>query len=264
MLCRAIILFLGLFLSVGSAQANLVWHWDEPFSADERARLRVWLEETHGALERYAGPLPFPVHVHLHRRDGSEEPVPWANTWRDRRQSIYFYVDPRFPQQAFLDDWTAAHELAHLLLPYLGGDNAWFAEGFASYLQHSIMVEMGVIDREEALRRRDEKMRRATAALAVERRPLPQSMVSLRARGRYPTFYWGGAVYFERVDLRLQEQGSSLQRVLRKYVGCCRSGRRDLDELVRLLDRLGETQIFSQELVTMRETPGCPERIVVS
>lgn len=241
-------------------QASLIWHWEDSFSRDEREKLHYWLEQTYAAVERYAGQFPFDVHLHMHRRDNSSEPVPWANTRRGGSQALFFYVDASYPRNAFLDDWTAAHEFSHLLLPYLGRQNMWFAEGFASYLQHSIMVEMGMLDEPEAQRRRDRKMTAAQDALSSLTEALPDSAPTLRARGAYPTIYWGGAVFFERVDRALGEEGSSLQQVLRQFLACCRMQRRSLDELSSALDRISTTTVFSAELERMRRTPGAPQR----
>ncbi|WOJ94294.1 hypothetical protein R0135_03810 [Congregibacter variabilis] len=242
------------------AHSALVWHWEDPFTQPEREKLGEWLDRTHAALVAYAGVLPFDVHLYMHRREGAKEPVPWANTWRNKEQALHFYVNPDFSTEAFMSDWTAPHEFAHLLLPYLGSRNAWFAEGFASYVQHSIMVELGVITPAEALARRDKKMRAAVDSLRGADRPLPDSMPSLRAEGSYPTFYWGGAVYFERVDARLQRNNQSLRAVLSDYLSCCRSQGRSLSTLMSHWDALSDSTIFSQELEVMRRVDGVPAR----
>ncbi|EED33112.1 conserved hypothetical protein [gamma proteobacterium NOR5-3] len=249
-----------LMLWVTPARSALVWHWEDPFTLSDRGMLSDWLTQTHAALQRYAGILPFDVHVYMHRRDGAKEPVPWANTWRDTEQALHFYVDPDFSEDAFLSDWTAAHEFSHLLLPYLGSENAWFAEGFASYLQYALMVEMGVIAQSEADARRDKKMRAAASALKVAPLSLPESMPELKKRGAYPTFYWGGAIYFERVDAALRKQGTSLQSTLRQYLDCCRLQKTDLDGLAATLNALSGSSVFASELTLMRETPGIPPR----
>lgn len=237
-----------------------MWHWEDVFTETEQEKLEYWVESTYEGVERYAGSLPFDVHIHLHRRDNASEPVPWANTRRSGRQALHFHVDTRYPLQDYLDDWTAAHEFSHLLFPYLGRKNMWFAEGFASYLQHSVMVEMGMLAPEEAQKRRDRKMRAAQSKLSPMPEPLPDSVSELRKRGSYPTIYWGGAVYFERVDAALQGEGSSLQDVLRAFLRCCRMQRRSLEELTAVLDEVGNTDVFTAELAMMRKTRGVPQR----
>ena len=258
---RRLVFCLLLLSWADPGSAALRWHWDDKFNEGEKRQLTSWLAQTHEALERYAGPLPFDVHLHLRRSRRGTGPVPWANTRRMGRQELFFYVNMQRPGEDFLADWTAPHEFSHLLLPYLGRRNAWFAEGFASYLQHSVMVELGVIDQPEALRRRDRKMLAAVRRLRKVEQPLPDSVPELRARRAYPTFYWGGAVYFERVDAALKGQGSSLRAVLRDYLRCCRLQPVDsLDDLVARLDALVAAPLFREELARMRSTPGVPPR----
>ncbi|MEM1402435.1 MAG: hypothetical protein AAGG55_03835 [Pseudomonadota bacterium] len=256
----AVFFLLTLLTPSVQVRAELRWYWEDDFTATERTKLRSWITETSSALERYVGPFPFDVHVHFHRAANSDEPVPWANTWRAGKQSINFHVDPIYSLDEFRDDWTAPHELSHLILPYLGRSNAWFAEGFASYLQFSVMVEAGIIDEAEAIRRREKRMLPAIAPLHDADMPLPDYMPELKRRGAYPTFYWGGSIYFERVDMQLQAQGSSLQEALRDFLTCCRMQRRSLDDLTGELDRLVGSRVFSEELLVIRSTPGMPER----
>jgi hypothetical protein len=256
-LCVALLLLAS---SACPVHAALVWHWDEVFSETEQNKIRAWLQETDAAVQSLVGPFPFDVHLHLRRRDGAAEPVPWANTDRRGRQALYFYVDPLFASSAFRQDWTAAHEFSHLVLPYLGRKNAWFAEGFASYLQYRVMTQMGVLTASEALARRDRKVRAAQAALGARSDSLPQAMAELREAGEYPVFYWGGSVYFERVEHALDREGKGLIDVLGEFLRCCRLQRTDLDGLVGRLDALSDSTVFTRELEIMRTTPGLPAR----
>lgn len=73
--------------------------------------------DTVSALEDLIAPLPFDIDIHFYRVIDRGEPVPWANTRRGRRQGINFHVGPAFRRRAFYADWTAPHELSHLLIP---------------------------------------------------------------------------------------------------------------------------------------------------
>ena len=259
-LARLWLFALLVLCAAGVRAGELLFAWEDEFSAAEQAQVQRWLTATHAAVERYIDPFPFPVRVILHRRDGASEPTPWANTWRGQPQSIHFYIDTRFPLEDFLADWTAPHEFSHLILPYLGRDNSWYAEGFASYLQHSVMVELGVIDEAEALRRRDRKMQAAVAVLDDLDEPMLDRIPEMKRGGSFPTLYWGGAVYFERVDMALREEGSSLQQVLRDFLACCRLQRRSLADLTATLDRVSGTTVFSDEMAMMETAEGVPPR----
>ena len=71
--------------------------------------------------------------------------------------------------------------------------------------------------------------------------------------------YWGGAVYFLRVDQELRERGHSVPAVIREFVKCCRTRTRGLEALVAELDRLSGGSTFEEQLEMMRTEPGFPD-----
>ena len=242
------------------ARADLELHWQHDFSDHEKRMLSAWVAETERAVEALVGPFPFVVHVYLHRREDAGEPVPWANTQRSRRQGVHLHVDPRFPINAFRQDWTAPHELSHLILPYLGRHDAWFAEGFASYLQYQVMVAMGVMTLAEAEALYLRNIGRAAASYRHADKPFALAAPRLAAERQYPILYWGGAAYFLQVDDDLRQTAdASLIEVLRRYLACCGGRRGELDDLVAELDRVAGTPVFSQRLARFRTEPGFPE-----
>jgi len=247
--------------SLGGAEAaELRWHWRDGFNSAEQRKLRDWVERTAAGLERVVGPLPMTVHIYFHRRSRAREPVPWAHTERSAREGVHFHVDPGFPLQAFLADWTAPHELSHLVLPYLGARHAWFAEGFASYMQYQVMQAMGVIDETQVQALYAGHLRRARRGYDRPRTPFAAAAPRLRAEGRYPVMYWGGAVYFLRVARALEAaSGPALTAVLTEYLACCRARRGGLGALVARLDAIAAAPVFSRELARFRAEPGFPE-----
>ncbi len=236
-----------------------MYDWADSFTPSERAMLTDWMTRTADGLAALTGPLPFDVHIRFHRTN-SREPVPWANTTRGRRQGVNFHVDPRFSLDRFLADWTAPHELSHLALPYLGRRHSWFAEGFASYMQYQVMYEMGVASWDDIMDRYRERMVRAKRRYDYEHLTFAAAAPRLRARGSYPTMYWGGAILFLRADHRLREAtGRTLVDVLAQYVACCRTRTRDMTSLIRSLDDLSQTTVFSEELKRFSKQSGFPE-----
>jgi len=251
-------LLVALLAAPAAAGAELHYQWEDEFSAAERERLEAWIDETAAAVEALAGPFPMDVRVHFHRRAGTRQPVPWANTRRYRGQGVHFHVNPEFPLQAFREDWTAPHELAHLILPYLGRRHAWFAEGFASYMQYRVMQTMGVLSAAAAERRYLDRLEHAQRGYDFAEQPFVDAAPRLRAEGRYPVMYWGGAAYFGQVDWVLARHGSSLVAVVRDYMACCRRNHAELGVLIAELDRASGTTAFADTLVRFRSTPGFP------
>jgi len=242
-----------------NAGAALNFNWQDEFSPDEQRKLVRWVEETHAAVEQLVGAYPFDVHIFFHRRDGAREPVPWANTERGRVQGVHFHVNPRFSLRALRSDWTAAHELSHLALPYLGRRHAWFAEGFASYMQYQVMQVMGVISPAEAARRYAGKLDRAERRYRYPDRPFAAAAPRLRAEGNYPTMYWGGAVYFLQVDEALRTQsGRDFIAILSEYVACCRRTGGEIGLLLGTLDELSSSRLFSRHYRNFQVDKGFP------
>ena len=116
-------------LHLTDQEIQIVWHWEDRFSRQEQQKLKKWLFTITYGVEQTLGIYPFEVHYYIHRRNFASEPVPWANTDRNYKQSVHFHVDPSFSFQEFIDDWTAPHEISHLSIPFVGRNQSWFSEG---------------------------------------------------------------------------------------------------------------------------------------
>jgi len=245
--------------AVAQTAQPLKLHWDDEFSASEQQMLATWLEKTYSGLEQTAGPLPFAVDVHMHRKDDANEPVPWAHTARTHGEELHFYVDPQFPLQQFLSDWTAAHEMSHLLIPFMGKNNSWFAEGFASYMQYQVMVSMGVITPKQAQQNYHEKVARARHGYRYPKQNFIDAGPNIIAARDYPVLYWGGAVYFLQLDARFTQHGTTFLEVLKQYLLCCRMQNQTLDRLIHHWNTITRTEIASDELNNFQHTVGFPQ-----
>lgn len=246
-----------------SANAEIVWHWKDSFSADEKAKLQHWITETVAGVERAVAPFPFDVHINFFRANRGSSPVPWANTIRSRRQGVNFHVNPKHSLASFRKDWTASHELSHLLVPYVGRRHAWFAEGFASFMQYQVMRELEVVDAGEAHRQYRAKVTRAKRRYDLHDVPFVDAAATLAARRQYPTMYWGGAVYFLQMDRQLRARGSSMLGVLQQFVDCCRQRRHGFDGLIAELDRIAAAPVFSRQLDVWHSQPGFPDDSII-
>jgi len=214
----------------------MVWHWEDAFNSAEREKIEVWIQTVNEAAEAVLGVYPFEVHCHIYERTGSSEPVPWAHTWRYPEQSLHFYIDTDFKLDDFLDDWTAPHEISHLSIPYLGEDNAWFAEGYASFMQYQVMIELGIYSDEEVNQKYREKIKKITSYYQSNKDLITVAR-NLREGRKHSPMYWGGASYFMTLDRILKEKhGTSLTSVVRSYQACCRLSGRSLDYVVESWD----------------------------
>jgi len=243
------------FTQAAEPHTNIVWHWVDDFSAEEQSKIEEWLISVTGATEATLGAYPFDLHFFIHRRDGSSEPVPWASTRRHSVQGVDFHIDPSYSLQAFLDDWTAPHEISHLSIPFLGNEQAWFAEGYASYIQYQIMQKMGVCSPDRVVEIYEQKIERVRPSYQHE-----QDFVTvakdLKSRNRYSDMYWGGASYFMQIDKRLaEEHGQSFTGFIQVYLLCCRLKDDAFEELLKSWDELLGDPIFNELLYTYQTAP---------
>jgi len=259
LICLFVLLCSASSPSFAAHDQALQFHWQDQFSQNEQAKVKSWLRETHAALEQLVGSLPFTTQLYIHRTEAGE-PVPWANTERSRIQGVHFHIDPRYSLDEFRADWTAPHELSHLVLPYLGRSNSWFAEGFASYMQYQVMHQMGVITAQDMRTRYQKNVAKAARRYSHHDTPFASAAGQLRAERNYPTMYWGGATLFLQADTWLmQETRSGLVAALKRYTQCCRMQDHKINILVTTLDRLTGSNKLSELLTQFKTQPGFPK-----
>ncbi len=219
--------------------------WEDHFTQSEKEKLTNWLHEVSSAIAETLGKYPFEVKLYIHRSDNANEPVPWAHTIRNSEQAVNFYVNPHFTLKEFKADWTAPHEISHLSIPFMGKENMWFSEGYASYMQYQVMWQQGVLTTAQTKEKYALKLRSNIPKYNSDENFLVVSR-QLKSKHNYPAVYWGGACYFIQADsiLRL-EKNRSLNSVIRKYQQNGRNSDRNLNDLISSLDRISESNIFS-------------------
>lgn len=221
----------------------------EKFTTAEQQKLRNWLEVAQNATEKTVGKYPFAVDLYIAAKKANE-PVPWANTWREEIQSIYFYVETRFSQQRFIDDWTSYHEFSHLALPFLGSKNRWFAEGFASFMQYQIMSKAGVLKKSVA-QSYQFKLSPHLAKYQNDDSAMETIKTLFKTR-QYKAGYWASAWFFILADQQLKLQDSSMIEIIRKYQACCRMKDATLEDVIASWDNLATRPIFANLLSTFK------------
>lgn len=231
------------------------WHWEDEFSKSEQALLKKWLFEVNAAEQATFGTYLFDLHFYMHRSKKGNEPVPWAHTTRGKVQGVHFHVNTQFGLSDFLNDWTAQHEISHLSIPYVGKQNSWFSEGYATYMQYQVMRAQGVYTQTEIEARYKSRVAACKQSYQSEL-PLPQAADSLKALWNYPDLYWGGVSFFWELDKQYQQElDITLTSVIKKYVACCRVDKGDLTSFCGSLDKLTQTNFASVLLVKYQTQP---------
>ena len=248
-----------LILLTSSVQAQELFessfrvHGLSVFKEDKRQMLSAWLTEGVNSTRATLGVYPRRLELYVYPRK-SNQPVPWAHTRRDDKESIHFYVDTRFQKEKFINDWTIYHEISHLALPYLGSEYSWFSEGFASYMQYQIMADSGVL-KGTLQERYQQKIAPHLKWFNSELTPAAIARRLLSHRN-YPAGYWGGAWFFVLADQQLQHKHQlSLNQVVEQYQLCCRLHDETVQDVLTSFDRLIEDSLFSDLLKRFENDP---------
>ena len=224
----------------------------------KRIALKPWLERALGSLSHRFGALASKSTQVTIRSSRGNEAVPFGQVLRGGGGSLHFYINHRYPVKQFLDDWTAYHEVSHLLLPFINRSDAWVSEGFASYWQYLLMVDSGQIEAKEFWRRfyngirRGEKSWRRTKHLSLNE--ATESMFSLGAVRRA---YWSGAVVFFNLDFALRARRDAGPRSLEAVITAFNETITDKNDSVWIrswsakdlslaLDKASQSNLFSR------------------
>ncbi len=238
-------------LALGGIHLNLAQTTDIPDR--KRAEIRDWVLEAAGSVAMITGQFPVDQAQILVIPIGKrKEAVPWAEVQRAGRPAVHLFIDPNRPISEFKADWTAVHELSHLLVPLIEYNDRWLSEGLASYYQNVAKARAGLLTGEQA-------WQKLQAGFAKGRRAYGGS---LRESKRTKHVYWGGAAIYLLADVRLRDlpNPQSLDLVLAKLQACCLPSDKmwSANDLMKKLDELSQTDIFSRLLANEAVAPQFP------
>jgi hypothetical protein len=239
--------------------------------AEQRARLRVWLDRVSRAVLSAYGRLPLPeVQVlvipvgqlgRAGRAASDAAAVHFGQSIRGQGNALELLVDPSRPATEFADDWTAVHELSHLMHPYLGDRGTWLAEGLATYYQNVLRARSGMLTPTQAWDRLYQGFKRGAKAQSDE--TLEQIAQDMHRSHAYQRVYWAGAAYWLTVDRDLRRASAgkmNLETALSRFRDCCLPAYREWkpEDFVARLDALAGSGVFVaryRQFAAMRRFP---------
>ncbi len=219
-----------------------------PLDATQRRKLIRWVDYTTGLLD-YSGGFPLPqAQVLVVPINSGSGPVPWGQVYRAGFGAAHFFVNADLSYQTFVDDWTGAHEISHLLHPYLGNAGRWMGEGLATYYQNVLRIRSGDLSEFQGWQKLIQGFERGRKDRA-QNQSLTDVSNSMHRNRAYMRVYWSGAAYWLRTDVELRRRSggsNSLDQVLKAFGECCLPGQRTWTpiEFARELDRLANQDIF--------------------
>jgi hypothetical protein len=239
--------------------------------SDERAKLREWLDRVSRAVLSAYGRLPLPeVQVLVipvgqlgrgARDEDRAQAVHFGQSIRGQGNALELLVDPTRPAAEFADDWTAVHELSHLMHPYLGDRGTWLAEGLATYYQNVLRARSGMLTPAQAWDRLYQGFKRGAKTPSEE--TLEQIASNMHRSHAYQRVYWAGAAYWLTVDRDLRRASSgamNLETALARFRDCCLPAYSEWkpEDFVARLDALAGSDVFApryREFAANRQFP---------
>ncbi|HEX4986960.1 MAG TPA: hypothetical protein VFV71_12935 [Burkholderiales bacterium] len=234
-------------IRVGAARLRMALLDGAPPADAEQ--VQAWIRDSALSVAALYGRFPQPqAQIVVAPGARGNEPVPWAYVVRGGAPAAYFFINQRRPMAEFFDDWTAVHELAHLLLPYVNPDDIWLSEGVATYYQNVLRARSGKLDAAQAWLRLVAGF--AKGMRSAQGMTLAQATESMYREGTYMRVYWEGAAMLFIADVRLRQMTGgkqSLDTALAALNECCGSDERawSARELFDKLDEVTGTVVFS-------------------
>lgn len=159
------------------------------------AALEAWVRRATLMVSDYCGgrfPVPR-LDVDIVTRSGGG--LGWGQHWGGER--VMAMAGSRTTLGGLRRDWVLVHEMLHLAFPSLPRRQRWMREGLSTYLETVVRARCRVFGEREVWRRWCRQM------------PLGLSRPGDRGFDLTPSWgsvYWGGALYWLRVDVALRER----------------------------------------------------------
>ena len=187
--------------------------WEGP--GQPPSTLRAWIDARINAVAALGdGRLPVSrLHVRVRPVDRGERAIAFGMVRRHPIASIELLLNKEATDAQLADDWVFVHELSHLWLPRLRGEDAWFTEGVATYLQEVLRARVGLITPEQAWANLEAGFVRGSRA-GTGRRLADEARLMHRTAA-YHRVYWAGAAFALRADVTLRQQDSSILAAIR-------------------------------------------------
>lgn len=247
LLLNAFILTVVLFFSgFAQSQSVITWKSTNSLSSSAKKDVKDWINHGVKASDTLFKVLPQrTLYFEIKTQPNAKEPVPWGQVTRDRLNTITLYIDKNTSITSLLNDWTLYHEIAHVYLPFLDDESIWLSEGFASYIQNVAMLKANIHNQAAFVEKINAGFVRGRNNTKHNKGPLNEVSSTMHSTRAYMRVYWSGAAFFLEADRQLQGKGTNLAQVITKYVSCCLRPEASGDSLVRSLDKVSNTSIFT-------------------
>lgn len=227
--------------------------WQDDFNPKEQAKAKKWLYSVAVSTQKLLGKYPFPLRFFIRKREQSYGPLVGCHAkFAADVRGVYLGIDLRYPEEDFMKSWKTPHEISHLALPALGRQNAWFFEGFATFMSRQILQAMGYYSEEELEEIYKEKFSEIKADFN-KTGTFVDVIKNQTGYYNYKAFYWGGATFFYRADKVLRKKHkTTMCEVVKTYQEAERKDDRSLLMVIKSWDRIVGSDVFTQLMIEYR------------
>lgn len=229
----------------------------------ERQQIYMWLKQIADALLTVYGEWPKDkFNITIQHGSSSHSPVPWGQVTRGKPDNVLLVVNPESSIQEITNDWTAFHELSHLLIPYRGYGDLWFSEGLATYYQNIIQARAGVLSEAELWNKLASGFERGRKQNQWSQKNLAEISDNMRKYRNFMRVHWSGVHYWLTADIKLRQQSQNkltLDNLLKQLKTCCQQKSMSATEIVEQLDQLAGSDIFKPLFLEYRVSHVMPD-----
>ena len=233
------------------------------FNRSELQQTEHWLKNVTDSLLMVYGEWPkdeFEIIVKSTNR--GRGPVPWGQVNRDDPDRVSLYINPEYGFDAVAEDWTAYHELSHLLIPYRGYGDLWISEGLASYYQNIIQARSGKFNEKQFWNKLISGFERGRKQNNYSHLKLSKVSDNMRRYRNHMRVHWSGVLFWLTADSEIREQSNnkqSLDSLLKQLKNCCEKRDMSSVSIMRKLDQLYGCKVFTPLFYEFRNSYQIPD-----
>lgn len=229
----------------------------------ERQQLYVWLQAVADALLTVYGEWPKDrFSISIRTASSRHSPVPWGQVTRGNPDNVLLVVNPEADLREIMSDWTAFHELSHLLIPYRGHGDMWFSEGLATYYQSIIQARAGLLSEAGLWAKLAAGFDRGRNQNQWPQVDLAEISDHMRKYRNFMRVHWSGVHYWLTADIRLRQQSdnkTTLDGVLKQLKNCCQQRSMSAAAIAERLDLIAGVNIFKPLFIEYRASRAMPD-----
>jgi hypothetical protein len=234
-----------------------------PLDSTKRKQLHRWLRQVSSALLSVYGAWPKDrFNITVKHGAGSGSPVPWGEVNRGNPDEVLLVVNTKADIREIMADWTAYHEVSHLLIPYVGAGDGWLSEGLATYYQNIIQARAGVLSETELWHKLASGFERGRQEKRWSQNDLAEISDNMGKYRSYMRVHWSGVHYWLTADITLRRQSNNkitLDKLLERLKSCCQHKSMSAIEIVEQLDQLAGMNIFLPLFLDYRASHAMPD-----